>query len=174
LRASRTRLASRAAKQHKNRGDRLSPTEHWGLWTAFRGGTGPSLPVNSAIGSFSFHPWACDLFTTLSGQAAAVFRSLPSIQDATLNPYLTESDLVLGYPSQLEVVARFQCSPLPSLCSELSISASKANGTTGTTQQPRRNSSNRMGKRRHTAPHRSSPMLSHPVGQARLPSPPVP
>src|ERR1035437_1493915 len=149
-------------------------TEHCELRTDFLGGTGPSLPINSAIGSFAVHTWASDLFTTFSGSAAALFRSLPSIQDATLNPYLTESDLVLGYPSQLEVVARFQCSPLPSLCSELSISASKANGTTGTTQQPRRNSSNRMGKRRHTPPHRSSPMLSHPVGQARLPSPPAP
>ena len=89
LRASRTRLTSRAAERHKNRWDGLSPTEHWRLWTDFLGGTGPSLPINSAIGSFPFHAWACDLFTTLSGPLATVFRPLTPIQYAAANPHLT-------------------------------------------------------------------------------------
>src|ERR1019366_3487897 len=151
-----------------------SPTEHSELLTLSGYSTGPSLPINSAVGISGFINEHATYLPPYRAPAAAAFRPLPPVQDATLNPYLTESDLVLGYPSQLEVVARFQCSPLPSLCSELTISASKANGTTGMTQQPLRNSSNRTGKRRHTPPHRSSTMLSHPVAQARLPSPPVP
>ena len=64
-------------KQHKNRRNRLSQPEHCALWTDWRDSAGPSLPINSAIGSLSFHPGTCGLFTNFSGPAAAVFRPHP-------------------------------------------------------------------------------------------------
>ena len=82
MQASRTHLKVEGGKTHKNRGDMLSPTEHSELWNTFGDSTWPSLPINSGIGNLPFHLWACDLFATLSGPVATVFRPLPPIQDS--------------------------------------------------------------------------------------------
>ena len=51
-------------------------------WTDFRDSTGPSLPINSAIGSFPFHPWTCYLFTTFSRPSGGRLPATPPIEDA--------------------------------------------------------------------------------------------